>query len=322
MFVPKAYLKGYKLNMDILILVISLVLLFLGGEIFVKGSSRLAYRLGISPMIVGLTIVAFGTSTPELGVSIKASLIGNNNIAIGNVVGSNIFNFLFILGLCSIISPLKVRYEFIKFDVPVMIFASLLLGILSFNNQISALDGVILFSCAILYLVILIKTNKAEESQTEIKQESYLRIGIFMTIGLGLLIFGSSLLVDSAISISKDFGVSDKIIGLTIVAAGTSLPELITSIIATIRGEKEIAIGNVIGSNILNIFIILGLSAPFSKTGLLVESSILHLDIPLMIFTAIIAWPLMRTGYQLDRKEGSLLVGVYVCYIGYLIKFS
>lgn len=287
-----------------------------------KGSSRLAYRLGLSPMVVGLTIVAFGTSSPELGVSIKASLIGNNNIAIGNVVGSNIFNLLFILGLCSIISPLKVRYEFIRFDVPVMIFASLLLGILSFNNQISAIDGIILFSCVILYLVTLIKKNKAEESQAENTPDSFLKIGMFLALGLGLLICGSSLLVDSAISISKHFGISDKIIGLTIVAAGTSLPELITSIIATIRGEKEIAIGNVIGSNILNIFLILGLSAPFSKTGLFVEPSILHFDMPLMIITAMIAWPLMRTGYQLDRKEGSLLVGVYVCYIGYLIKFS
>lgn len=308
--------------MDILLLVVSLILLFMGGEIFVKGSSSLAYKLGISPMIVGLTIVAFGTSSPELGVSIKASLVGNNNITIGNVVGSNIFNLLFILGLCSIISPLKVKYEFIKFDVPVMIFASFLLGLLSFNNQISVLDGIILFSCVIIYLIILVKMNKTEVSRPEISHESYLRIGVLMIGGLGLLIFGSSLLVDSAISISKHFGISDKIIGLTIVAAGTSLPELITSIIATVRGEKEIAIGNVIGSNILNIFLILGLSAPFSKTGLFVEASILHYDMPFMIFTAIIAWPLMRTGYQLDRKEGSLLVGIYVCYIGYLIKFS
>lgn len=305
--------------MEIIFLFISLILLFFGGEIFVKGSSSLAYKLGIAPMVVGLTIVALGTSSPELGVSIKASLIGNNNISIGNVVGSNIFNFLFILGLCSIISPLKVRYEFIKFDVPVMIFASLLLGLLSYNNQISVLDGTILFACAILYIFKLIRSNKSDEHQAQVKNESYLKIGLFMVLGLSLLIIGSDLLVDSAISISEHFGISDKIIGLTIVAAGTSLPELVTSIIATIRGEREIAIGNIIGSNILNIFVIIGLSAPFSKAGLIVEPTILRIDMPLMIFTAIIAWPLMRTGHQLGRKEGSLLVGIYLLYIGYLI---
>lgn len=309
--------------MDFLILGFSLILLFIGGEFFVKGSSGFAYRLGISPTIVGLTIVAFGTSAPELGVSIKASLIGNNNISIGNVVGSNIFNLLLILGLSSIVSPLKVKYQFIKFDVPVMIFSSLLFGLMALDNKISIFDGLLLILCSLIYVFILIKTNKASEEQSDkSKYQYFYKIAVFLLSGFALLIYGSNLLVESAISIVKYFNVSDKIVGVTIIAAGTSLPELITSLVATVRGEKEIAVGNVIGSNILNIFVILGISCQFTQSGLIVESSILRLDIPIMILVSLISWPLMRTGYELNRKEGTLLVGLYLAYIGYLISFS
>lgn len=302
------------------LLLLSLVLLFLGGEIFVKASSNLAYKIGVSPIVVGLTIVALGTSSPELGVSIKSSLIRNNNIALGNVIGSNIFNFLFILGICSLLNPLRVRYEFIKFDVPVMIFASVLFGLLSIDDNVSLVDGIILLFCAVLYIYFLIKNNKTSEIEKKVVNDSYLKITFLMTIGLSLLVFGSDLLVDNAILISRGFGVSDKIIGLTIVAAGTSLPELVTSLVATIRGDKEIAIGNIIGSNILNIFIIIGISAPLSNQGLILDQSIKLFDLPMMIMTALLAWPLMRSDYLLSRKEGIFLVASYLAYVLYLIK--
>lgn len=307
--------------MTIILLILSLILLFIGGELFVKGSAGFATKFGISPTIIGLTIVAFGTSAPELVVSIKASLAGNDGISIGNVVGSNIFNLLFILGLCSLVAPLKVRYIFIKFDVPVMIFSSILFGIMALDEKVSFIEGIVLISFAIIYLFILIKTNKSiapPENPTDIP---YLKLAIYTLAGFSLLIYGSGLLVENAITISKTFNISDKVIGLTIVAAGTSLPELITSVVATYRGEREIAVGNVIGSCILNIFIILGISSQFSHNGLTVAPSLLYFDIPLMILISLLAWPLMRTDYKLDRKEGTLLFVFYLSYTFYLVKF-
>ncbi len=307
---------------DLLLFILSLFLLTAGGEFLVNGSSSLAKRLGLSPMVIGLTIVAFGTSTPELGVSIKASLIGNNDIAVGNVVGSNIFNFLFILGLSSLIAPLEVKKEFIIFDVPVMIIASFLLTLLSLNHQISQLEGLFLMGLGVLYILFLLYNNKKKTtvvSDLDIKGLNLIKSIFFIAIGLGLLVLGSDMLVKSAILAAKYFHVSDRIIGLTIVAAGTSLPELITSLVATYKGEREIAIGNVIGSNILNIFMIVGPSAILSQEGLTIKNSILNFDLPIMLAVALIAWPIMRSGKKIDRIEGSFLVICYIVYTSLLI---
>jgi cation:H+ antiporter len=285
--------------------------------------------------VIGLTIVAYGTSSPELMVSIQSSLAGQPDIALGNVVGSNIFNVLLILGVSALITPLVVAQQLIRLDVPILIGVSCLTLMFGLDGKISRVDGTIFLIGIILYTTFLLIQSRKEHNPevTEEYEREYggstarspqqiaINIG-FVVLGLGLLVLGSKFLVDSSIAIARSFGVSELVIGLTLVAAGTSLPELATSVVASIRGERDIAVGNVIGSNIFNILAVLGGSSLFSADGLTVSASALRFDIPVMIAVAVICLPVFITGQLIARWEGLLFLSYYVAYTAYLIMDS
>jgi cation:H+ antiporter len=314
----------------ILFLILGLVLLVAGAEFLVRGASRLATAIGISPLVVGLTVVAFGTSTPELSVSVMSAYAGQADLALGNVVGSNIFNVLVILGLAALIVPLVVAQQLIRFDVPVMIGVSLLLMLLSLDGNIGRLDGILLFSGVVAYTIFLIRLSR-RESNLEVKAEYEQEFGAkeqaggwwknigLMVAGLAALMLGSKWLVDSAVSIAQSFGVSELVIGLTIVAAGTSVPEVATSVVAALRGERDIAVGNVVGSNIFNILCVLGLASIVSPAGINVSSAALHFDIPVMIAIAAACLPVFFAGNQITRANGAAFLAYYGAYLVYLI---
>jgi len=320
--------------MTVLLLIAGLILLIVGAELLVKGASRLASVIGISPLIIGLTVVAFGTSSPEMAVSVMSGLAGEADVALGNVVGSNIFNVLFILGISALIIPLRVSLQLIRLDVPLMIAVSILIFILAWDGLIGRLDGGLLFLGIVAYTLFLIYQNQKEnqslqnlsdEQSQEVKQEKrhtatqwIIDIG-FIILGLALLVLGSQWLVDSAIAIAKYLNVNELIIGLTIIAAGTSLPEVATSVIASIRGERDIAVGNVVGSNIFNILAVLGISSMVSPNGIEVVKSVLVFDIPIMIAVAIACLPVFFTGNIISRWEGAFFLGYYIAYTSYLV---
>lgn len=316
-------------------LIAGLVLLVLGAELLVRGASKLAAVLGISPLVIGLTIVAYGTSSPEMAVSIQSSLSGQADIALGNVVGSNIFNVLFILGVSAIAAPLIVAQQLIRLDVPIMIGVSALVYLFSLDGKINPSDGVILFIGGILYTIFLIYQSRREQDQAI--QDEYAKYGdengspawqkwvvniVLIVAGLGVLVLGSRWLVESAIAIARTVGLSELVIGLTIVAAGTSLPELATSFIASLKGERDIAVGNVVGSNIFNILAVLGLSATVSPEGINVSMAALRFDIPIMIAVAGACLPIFFTGNLITRWEGFVFTAYYCMYTIYLILAS
>jgi len=301
-----------------------LILLFVGAEGLIRGSSNLAIKMGITPLVVGLTVVAFGTSTPELVVSLKAALIGNSSISLGNVVGSNIANIALILGVAALIRPLDVHAKVIMREIPIMIGISVLLLLLLIDGELGFFDGLVFVFGIVIYTVVnvmMARKEKNSEVDTEFKEGLKSKLGIRISIilmigGLGLLIVGANLFVQSAVAIAKMFNIGDAIIGLTIVAVGTSLPELITSIVAAYKKESDIAIGNVVGSNIFNILGILGITAliiPISSVG------ISYIDLVVMVFTAIILFPLCRSGFSISRFEGAILLIGYFGYVYYLL---
>lgn len=314
---------------NLLLFAAGLAGLVLGASLLVRGASKLALSFGISPLVVGLTIVAFGTSAPEVAVSVGAVLDGKADIAIGNVVGSNIFNVLFILGVSAIIVPLVVNAQIIRLDVPIMIGVSLLTLVMSLDGRISVLEGMLLFAGIVAYTAFQIQQARKEKQAI---QEEYagnagsrrgssnmlMNIGLVI-IGLVLLVVGSGWLVNGAIALAKVLGVDDLVIGLTIVAAGTSLPEVATSILAAIRKERDIAVGNVVGSNIFNILAVLGLSSIVSPNGLSVSPAIVAFDNPVMLVVAIACLPIFFTGREIARWEGVVFLGFYVAYTAYLI---
>ena len=319
--------------MTILMFIGGLIGLIIGAELLVRGASKLALSFGISPLVVGLTIVAFGTSAPEVAVSVGAVLDGNPDIAIGNVVGSNIFNVLFILGVSALIVPLVVNIQLIRQEVPIMIGASMLLLALTLDGNLSVWDGGFLFALLIAYTVFLIVQSRKEtkaakdEYAAEIKPatagswDSKLPVQIaLIVVGLGFLVLGSEWLVDASIIFAKALGVSDLIIGLTIVAAGTSMPEVATSITAAVKGERDIAAGNVVGSNTFNILGCLGLSGLLSgDMGLVMAPSLLAFDIWVMLAVALACLPIFMTGREIARWEGGVFLAYYVAYVAYLI---
>ncbi len=317
--------------MAILLFISGLIFLITGAEMLVRGASKIASVLGISPLIVGLTVVAFGTSAPELAVSIGGAISGQADVALGNVIGSNIFNVLFILGLSAIIVPLSVSQQIIRFDVPLMITVSVAVFLLSLDQTISHFDGLLLVSGLILYTVILVVLSlriyarkkesgqKLQENESSQVQANWLLNIFFVAAGLALLVLGSRWFVNSAVSFASYLGVSELIIGLTIVAAGTSMPEVVTSVIAAIRGERDIAVGNVVGSNIFNILGVLGISSIVAPSGILVSGPILGFDIPLMIAVAIACLPIFFTRGAISRWEGAIFLSYYVAYTLYLI---
>jgi cation:H+ antiporter len=360
----------------LLLLLAGLALLVVGGEFLVRGASRLALAVGISPLVIGLTVVAYGTSTPELAVSVQAGLAGNDAIAVANVVGSNIFNVLFILGACALLAPLVVSRQLVRVDVPVMIGVSVLAAILAWTGgRIVAWEGALLFAGVVAYTVWSIRQSRAASAAAgddgsafapAAPSGSWLGIALglatlgvagrvlgwfqtvetvlvvlgacaflaghrsgraadltrqagFILAGLGILVLGARWLVDSSVVLAQNLGVSDAVIGLTIVAAGTSLPEVATSVVATFRGQRDIAIGNVVGSNIYNLLAILGVSALVTPGGLSVAPEMLRIDIPVMIAVAVICLPAFYTGYLIRRWEGFVFLAAYVGYTTYLV---
>lgn len=316
--------------MTIFLFAVGLVSLIFGAEALVRGASRIAAALGISPVVIGLTVVAFGTSSPELAVSIKSALSGQASIALGNVVGSNIFNVLFILGLSALIVPLTLAQQLIRLDVPLMIVLSIIVLILSLDQNFSRSDGIMLVVGLVVYVWFLIfqsrkesvqaRTQYANEFKAEIntKRNWIKNIGLILG-GLLLLVLGSRWLVDSAVSFAQYLGVSELIVGLTIVAAGTSLPEVVTSVIAAIRGERDITVGNVIGSNIFNIMGVLGFASVVAPTGIEVSTAVIGFDLPVMIAVALACLPIFFTAGVISRQEGAILLGYYIAYTLYLI---
>ncbi|WP_108447041.1 calcium/sodium antiporter [Halomonas denitrificans] len=310
--------------MALLAFVAGLVLLIAGAEGLVRGASRLATRVGMSPLIIGLTVVAFGTSSPELAVSLKAAVDDQAGIALGNVVGSNIFNVLFILGVSALIVPLVVAQQLIRFDIPLMVGLSLAVLLLALDGGIGRLDGMLLVAGLAAYLVFLFRQNaKAQSAETGQEAEAAsASLGInllYVAVGLGMLVLGSRWLVEGAVSFAQSLGISEQVIGLTIIAAGTSLPEVVTSIIAALRGERDIAVGNVVGSNIFNILGVLGLTGLLAPSGIAVSDAMLGFDIPVMIVVALACLPICFTGGMIDRWEGGVLLAYYLIYTLYLI---
>lgn len=318
-----------------LTLIGGLILLVVGGEFLVRGASKLALAFGLSPLVIGLTVVAFGTSAPELAVSIKASLSGSADIAVGNVLGSNIFNVLLILGLSALITPLVVAQQMVKKEVPIMIGASIIAYAMAFDRTISRWEGAILFIGVISYVWIAVRSALKEKQA--IKDEYAQEIGgpsaanlaktpksmaaslAFVLGGLVILVFGSELLVKAAVELARGWGISELVIGLTIVAVGTSLPEVAASTIAAIKGERDIAVGNVVGSNIFNLLSVLGLSSIASPLGLPVSEGALSFDFPIMIATAVACLPVFYIGYSISRWRGLMFLAYYIAYTVYLI---
>jgi len=316
----------------LVLFVVGLGLLIVGAELLVRGASRLATAVGISPLVVGLTVVAFGTSSPELAVSVQATLSGQADLAIGNVVGSNVFNVLFILGASAAIAPLVVSRQLVRLDVPLMIGASVLVLVLALDGGLGRLDGLLLVAGIVAYTVFLVRQSRRESAATRAEDEGeeegtaepsgpghlFLQLG-FVVVGLALLVVGSNWLVDGAIAIAGALGVSELVIGLTVVAAGTSLPEVATSIIATIRGERDIAVGNVVGSNLYNLLAILGLSGIVAPDGVPVAPAMLRFDLLVMTAVAVACLPIFFTGHLIARWEGFLFLAYYAAYTLYLI---
>lgn len=319
--------------MTFLLFIGGLIGLVLGAELLVRGASKLALSFGISPLVVGLTIVAFGTSAPEMAVSTGAVLSGQTDIAIGNVVGSNIFNVLFVLGVSALITPLLVNIQLIRQEVPIMIGASLLLLVLGLDGKVSLLDGAILFALLIAYTVFLIVQSRAETRSAQDQYAAEIKPAtpggwdarlpvqlLLIAAGLGLLVLGSDWLVTASTLFAKALGVSDLVIGLTIVAAGTSMPEVATSVMAAIKGERDIAVGNVVGSSTFNILGCVGLSGLVSgDLGLLMPAAILNFDIWVMIAVALACLPVFITGREIACWEGGVFVLYYAAYVTYLI---
>jgi cation:H+ antiporter len=320
--------------MSILWFAFGLVALVVGAEALVRGASKLSLSFGISPLVVGLTVVAFGTSAPEMAVSVQSTWSGQVDIAIGNVVGSNIFNVLFILGISAVIMPLVVNQQVIRQEVPIMIAVSLLLWALASDGGVGRWDGLLLTALIVGYTVLLIRQSRRE---TKAVQEEYdeafapgpggwdARWGVQILLilgGLALLVQGSRWLVEAAIDFARYMGVSELVIGLTIVAAGTSLPEVATSVLAAIRGERDIAVGNVVGSNIFNVLAVLGVSSVIAPETLTVSPAVLAFDIPVMVAVAVACLPVFFTGALIARWEGLLFLGYYVAYTAYLILLA
>jgi cation:H+ antiporter len=318
-------------SVTLALFVAGLVLLIIGAELLVRGASRLAAALGISPLVIGLTVVGYGTSSPELAVSVQSSLLGQPDITLGNVVGSNILNVLLILGISAMVAPLVVSRQLVRWDVPLMIGVSFLLLLLALDGKVGRLDGFLLFTGNVAYVVWAIRQSRKEsarvkaeyakkfgDGQTQSGERWLIQIALIIG-GLILLVVGSRWLVNGAVAIAQMLGLSELIIGLTIIAVGTSLPEVATSIVAGIRGERDIAVGNVVGSNLFNMLAVLGLASVVAPNGVSVSTAALRFDIPVMIAVAVACLPIFFTGHVIARWEGALFLGYYVAYLLYLV---
>jgi len=320
----------------VLIFLAGLVIITLGAEFVLRGASRIAALLGVKPILIGLTVVSVGTSMPELAVGITAVAEGKGSLAIGNIAGTNILNILFILGLSAAIRPLPLQLQSIRLDVPVMIATSIVLFIMALDGMLSRSDGAILIVAAIIYTIALVRSSLKEskkvnkEFEEEFSQKVLIKergwyvwpaYSILLLSGMALTVLGAELLVAGAVDIAVAFGVSDAIIGLTIVAIGTSAPELATTIVATIKNDRDVAVGNLIGSSISNVLVILGITCVVSAKGVIVTNDILWLDLPLAALVAIVCYPVFRSQRMISRREGIIFVTLYSIYLFTLIYF-
>lgn len=307
-----------------------LAALISGAHLLVRGASQLAGVFGVSPLVIGLTVVAFGTSTPELGVSVSAGLLGQPGIAIGNVVGSNIANLLLILGLCALIRPLVVDRQLIRYDVPIMIVASAVALFFARDGKIGPLEGAVLLFALLGYGTLLIRQalraagwrplpGRARPRRLSARGRPLLIAGGGIVVGLAALALGSKWVVDAVSAGARALGVSELIVGLTVVAVGTSLPEVITSIVATLRREYSIALGNVIGSCVFNVLGVLGLAAVVRPSGIAVPPSAIHFDFPVMLAASAACLIVFFTGRAMVRWEGALFFSYYLAYVAYLV---
>ena len=313
-------------------LVLGLVVLTAGAELLVRSATKLAVAAGISPLVVGLTVVAFGTSSPELVVSLQSTLTGQPDVALGNVLGSNIFNVLFILGISALIIPLAVSQQLVRFEVPLMVGLSVAVLLFAYDGRIGRLDGLLLTIGLISYTLWGIVKSRREQASIKAEYEAEFGVkpgetslrGTLLSVvvliaGLGLLVLGSRWFIESAVDIARQFGVSELVIGLTIVSVGTSLPEVATSIMAAIRGERDIAVGNIVGSNLFNIMAVLGITSLVSAEGVAVSRAAFELDIPVMIAVAFACLPIFFTGHLIARWEGALFLAYYIAYTAFIV---
>lgn len=306
-----------------LILVIGLGALVAGAELVVRQGSALAARLGIHPLVVGMTVVSLGTSLPELAIGINAAHQGNGGLAVGNIVGTNLVNVLLILGVSALLRPVDFERRTLRFDLPVMTGAAVLLLVLGVDGSLSTVDGVWLCCYGGLYLAALtiesIRKSRADRLPRQRDPRRFRTRLAMLVAGLVVIVLGSELLVEGAVDIARDIGVSDAVIGLTIVAIGTSAPELVTTVVSTIRGSRSIALGNLLGSSVFNIALILGPTVLVAPGRVPVPDDVLAVDLLLLVATAVICIPLFWTHRRLSRIEGGMFVGTYVAYIVWLV---
>jgi cation:H+ antiporter len=305
-----------------------MALLVAGAEALVRGASRLAAAAGVSPLVIGLTVVAYGTGSPELAVSVDAALRGQTDIAVGNVVGSNIFNVLFILGLSAVIAPLVVHQQLLRVDIPLMIGISLGALLLAGDGRIGRGESVFLLAGMAAYTGVAVWLSRreapaigqeyAEAFPPKARGRGFAWSVAACVLGLALLVVGARMLTGAAIDVARALGASELVIGLTIVAAGTGMPEVATSVMAALRGERDIAVGNVVGSNIFNVLGVLGVSAAVAPHGLAVSPAAIGFDLPVAIGVAFACLPIALTGFIIARWEGALFLGYYVAYVVYL----
>lgn len=321
----------------LVIFFLGLVILTIGAELLLRNATKIAALLGIKPILIGLTVVSIGTSMPELAVGIKAVQEGRGPLAVGNIAGTNIINILFILGLSAAIHPLHIHMQSIKLDVPVMIATSIVLILMAMDGSLERWEGIVLLVAAVVYMVVLVRISmkKPAEAKKEFlsdntgplakntifSKHAWVAVNVMLLlIGMALTIWGADLLVSGAVSIARTLGVSDAVIGLTIVAIGTSAPELATTIVATFKDDRDVAVGNLIGSSITNILVILGFTCLAAKS-INISNDILFIDLPLSALVALVCYPVFRSGRKVSRAEGILFVTLYLVYLVLLFFF-
>jgi len=314
------------------LMVLGLVALITGAELLVRGGSRLAARLGIPPIVVGVTVVSLGTSTPELAIGVQSALQDDGTLALGNIAGTNTVNLLLILGLSALIRPLAMKTETLRFDLPVMSAAALLLLVMAWDGVLSRTEGVIMILGAALYAGWIVVWTRRESQAVKDEYEHELgvptaqrtrrAVAVNVTLlvaGIVVIVVGADLLVDGAVQIAQTFGVSDAVIGLTIVAVGTSAPELVTTMVSTVKDDRDIAIGNILGSSVYNILLILGVTAVVAPRGAIVEPDLARIDIPVMVAGTVVCIPVFITGRRVSRLEGGAFVASYLAYLMSLV---
>ena len=318
-----------------------LAALIAGAEMVLRGGARLAALMGVRPLVIGLTVVSIGTSAPELAVGITASLEGSGSISVANIAGTNIINILFILGISALFRPLMLHLQVIKLDLPMMVIAAGLMAALARDGVLTFLDGILLIAAAIPYTILLLRQHESTAIEEEFEdmcgevmgkscegghpgrkrnaRRARLKNVVLLAAGIGISVIGARWAVDGAVEMARALHVSEAIIGLTVVAIGPSSPELVTTIIATVRNERDVAVGNLLGSSIYNILVILGLTCIASSGGLHVERQLLMFDIPLMAVVALACVPVFWSGKCISRWEGGLGVAAYVIYLLWLV---